>query len=262
MMGYPSMIGPVNTPSNDHYETTSQQNMGSQSYLLAMPEYNYEERRNSGTTGGSCNPNKGAKAGQNKGRQQKKGTSSGQFHNKSRRVSAGNINIPTNDKNVMDYKGQIVAFAKNQQGSKYLQRVLAKASPDILEFIVVEVGDNLHELMTDSYGNYFCQKLLQSCSSKQRLYLLKKISPHLIKIACDKRGTHSMQSLIQLINMEEEEETLEKAIGENVIPLSFDPNGTHVLQKVILTVKVSKLDYIFYPCFEDMVQLSLDSNGL
>lgn len=162
----------------------------------------------------------------------------------------------------MDFKGQIPAFAKNQQGSKYLQRVLTKASPDILEFIVVEIGDHLQDLMVDSYGNYFCQKLLQSCSSKQRLYLLKKISPYIINISCDKRGTHSMQSMIQLINMQEEEQALEVALSEHIICLCFNPNGTHVLQKVISTVKVEKLDYIFNSCFDKIVELSLDSNGL
>lgn len=153
-------------------------------------------------------------------------------------------------------------YAKNQQGSKFLQRVLAKASPDVIEFIVIEVGDHLHELMVDSYGNYFCQKLLQSSSSKQRLYLLKKISPYIVSISCDKRGTHSMQSLIQLINMEEEEQTLEKALNDYIIQLSFDANGTHVLQKVILTVKVERLNYIFDACFDKLIELSLDSNGL
>lgn len=153
-----------------------------------MPDYNYEERRNSGTTGGCSNPAKGGKLGPNSKHSSKilKKTNSGQYHNKSRRSSntvAPNITIPTNDKDVMDYKGQIPTFAKTQQGSKYLQRVLAKASPDVLEFIVVEVGDDLHELMVDSYGNYFCQKLLQSSSSKQRLYLLQKLCPYLVKIS-------------------------------------------------------------------------------
>lgn len=71
-----------------------------------------------------------------------------------------------------------------------------------------------------------------------------------------------MQSLIQLINMEEEEETLEGAITDHVTTLAFNPNGTHVLQKVILTVKAEKLDYIFYPCCEKLVDLAFDSNGL
>ena len=38
--------------------------------------------------------------------------------------------------------------------------------------------------------------------------LLRRIMPNVIKISCDKRGTHSMQSLIEMINMEEEEEIL------------------------------------------------------
>ena len=71
-----------------------------------------------------------------------------------------------------------------------------------------------------------------------------------------------MQSLIQLINMEEEEKTLENAISDHIINLCFDPNGTHVLQKVILTVKVDKLDYIFDACFDKIIELSMDSNGL
>jgi len=272
MMGYgPGMI-PGNSSqmsvNNEQFDSKSQTGLNRAGNLMPpiMPDYNYEERRNSGTTGGSSNnKTKNLLADPKSGGVKLKKNSSSQYQNKGRRSSnssSANLVIPSNDKNVMDYKGQIVAFAKNQQGSKYLQRVLAKASPDVLEFIVIEVGDNLHELMVDSYGNYFCQKLLQSSSSKQRLYLLKKLSPYMIKISWDKRGTHSMQSMIQLINMEEEEQTLEAAIADNVINLSFDPNGTHVLQKVILTVKVEKLDYIFYPCYENLIDLSLDSNGL
>lgn len=247
MLNFNSGMMGAQSQNNDQYDAptpTSMTNMGGLVPPI-MPDYKYEERRNSGTTGGSSNI-KGLKGNFNKNKAFK-GQNPNQ-HNKARRSSNTNpsIQIPSNEKNVMEYKGQIAMFAKTQQGSKYLQRVLAKASPEVLEFVVVEVGDHLHELMTDSYGNYFCQKLLQSSSSKQRLYLLKKISPHLVKIACDKRGTHSMQSLIQLINMEEEEVALEEAITGNVILLSFDPNGTYVLQKVILTIKVNKLDYIFY----------------
>lgn len=180
------MINETSSQNNDQYDPSTPQSVN---HNLAPPmiDYNYEERRNSGTTGGSCTGKDKsllAEVRQNQGKANK--GPSGQYQNKGRRssnTSNSSLVIPSNDKNVLDYKGQIVAFAKNQQGSKYLQRVLAKASPDILEFIVVEVGDNLHELMVDSYGNYFCQKLLQSSSSKQRLYLLKKISPFLIKIS-------------------------------------------------------------------------------
>jgi hypothetical protein len=56
---------------------------------------------------------------------------------------------------VFEYKGQIDKMAMTQQGSKYLQRVLTKASPDVVEFIIQEIGMQLSTLMIDQYGNYF-----------------------------------------------------------------------------------------------------------
>ena len=166
------------------------------------------------------------------------------------------------EKSVYEYKGQMHSLAKSQQGSKFLQRVLAKASPDVVDFVVEEVGDHMHELMTDSYGNYFCQKLLQSSSSHQRMELLRRIMPHIIKISCDKRGTHSMQSLIEMINMAEEEEIVQAAIVNDVIFLAYEPHGTHVLQKLITCLKPERLDYVFEPIFKSLVELALDANGL
>jgi hypothetical protein len=159
MYAQPTIPQPINQMhhSNHHYDGNNSQNIANLNNVAppTLPDYDYEERRNSGTTGGSSNLNRGGRSNQGRGQKVQKKNSSGQLQNKGRRTSSSNIVIPTNDKNVMDFKGQLVEFAKNQQGSKYLQRVLAKASPDILEFVVVEVGDNLHELMVDSYGNYF-----------------------------------------------------------------------------------------------------------
>ena len=47
-------------------------------------------------------------------------------------------------------------LAWNPNGSKYLQRVLTKATPEMIDFIVSEVADSVSELMVDNYGNYFC----------------------------------------------------------------------------------------------------------
>jgi hypothetical protein len=56
---------------------------------------------------------------------------------------------------IYEYKGHVATLAMTQQGSKYLQRVLTKASPDVVEFILQEIGMKLSNLMTDQYGNYF-----------------------------------------------------------------------------------------------------------
>ena len=71
-----------------------------------------------------------------------------------------------------------------------------------------------------------------------------------------------MQSLIEMINMEEEQDILEKAIVDSIFKLSWDPQGTHVLQKIIFCTKEEKLDYIFYPVISNIFEISKDTQGL
>lgn len=175
------------------------------------------------------------------------------------------VALPGPDKPVQaiyEYKGNVANLVLTQQGSKYLQRVLTKASPDVVEFIIQEIGFKLSRLMTDQYGNYFCQKLLQSASSQQRYDMLTKISYDFYYIACNKAGTHSIQSLIEMINMDEEYDVLELAISECIYDLSCDPQGTYVVQKIIFCLKKEKLDYIFYPIIDNMFEISKNTHGL
>ena len=74
--------------------------------------------------------------------------------------------------------------------------------------------------MVDNYGNYFCQKLLSSCSVDQRLTILKNISPKFIEICCNRKGTHTIQAMFDLINRQDEEEFIKNGIQGNVIVLS------------------------------------------
>ena len=71
-----------------------------------------------------------------------------------------------------------------------------------------------------------------------------------------------MQSLIQMINLEEEEQILEEAIKDQIVDMAFEPNATHVLQKIIMCISIEKLDYIFYPIYDKLIPMSLDANGL
>mmetsp|Transcript_8753 Transcript_8753/g.9930 ORF Transcript_8753/g.9930 Transcript_8753/m.9930 type:complete len:320 (+) Transcript_8753:721-1680(+) len=99
---------------------------------------------------------------------------------------------------IYEYKDHIPHLGMTQQGSKYLQRVLTHAPPEVVEFILKEVLGHLSILMPDQYGNYFSSKLFQSCSPQQRYEILKSISKDVHKISCSKSGTHSMQTLIEV----------------------------------------------------------------
>jgi hypothetical protein len=66
-------------------------------------------------------------------------------------------------------------YAKTQRGSRSLQKLLNKIEPGGLDKILEKLKFNFPELMVDTYGNYFCQKLIQSSSSDQRMFILRHV---------------------------------------------------------------------------------------
>jgi hypothetical protein len=71
------------------------------------------------------------------------------------------------------YKGKIFELAKTQQGSKYLQNVVQYSTQESICFIASEVENDFAALLIDKYGNYFCQKFIQSIQPTVRVKLLK-----------------------------------------------------------------------------------------
>ena len=65
-----------------------------------------------------------------------------------------------------------------------MQKYLNKISPEQINYVINRLNTNIPKLMVDIYGNYFCQKLIQCCSSEQRLKILIfviKYNPDIIK---------------------------------------------------------------------------------
>jgi hypothetical protein len=47
----------------------------------------------------------------------------------------------------------------------------------------LQVIEHIVELMTDPFGNYLCQKLLDHCNETQRAAIVQRVAPHLISIS-------------------------------------------------------------------------------
>jgi hypothetical protein len=156
--------------------------------------------------------------------------------------------------------GSVVDRAMTKVGSKQLQRLLVKSKPDDVDELVEGVKGRIDQLMTDTYGNYMCQKLFQTCSSAQRLELLEAMELHLVRIAMHTMGTHSLQVLIGLASLAEEEAVYERAFRGHVIRLSRHEFGSHVVQKLAMTLRAR--DFIIKPVAEFARELALDQLGL
>lgn len=57
---------------------------------------------------------------------------------------------------------RILETLKTHKGSVALQNTVNRGSYNMNSAIINEVKDSFGELMCDQYGNYFCQRLLQS----------------------------------------------------------------------------------------------------
>ena len=73
-----------------------------------------------------------------------------------------------------------------------MQKILETANPLIIDFLISQIIDKLGDSMVDHYGNYFCQKLIESISADQRVSILNHLRKDIIKICKDKRGTHAI----------------------------------------------------------------------
>lgn len=67
-------------------------------------------------------------------------------------------------------------YSKTQKGSRNLQKLLNDISPSEIDKILDVCKNNFNDLMTNVYGNYFCQKLIQCCSSEQRVFIMRSVN--------------------------------------------------------------------------------------
>jgi hypothetical protein len=116
----------------------------------------------------------------------------------------------------------VVSLACTQSGSRHLQKELAKADSSFVEFVLHDIGSKLALVMVDRYGNYFCQKLLQSCTINQRSCVLQLIKADFTKICCDLRGTHTVQSILDNIELSLYEDFVKQTLKGKVCDLSID----------------------------------------
>jgi len=156
----------------------------------------------------------------------------------------------------------LVKFIKGPKGSRWLQKELNSISPENLEELINKISPHLSQIMNDTYGNYFSQKLIQSCTAQQRLTILKSISKELVNISMNNAGTHSIQCLVEIINLREEEEIIKDSIKHDILKISYDINSTHVMQKIVLIIAEENREYITHMCLKFLPKMVLDPNGI
>ncbi|EFW22893.1 hypothetical protein D8B26_006450 [Coccidioides posadasii str. Silveira] len=143
------------------------------------------------------------------------------------------------------YRGELYGLCKDQHGCRYLQRKLEERIPENVQMIFLETHVHVVELMTDPFGNYLCQKLLEFSNDEQRTALINNAAPQLVSIALNQHGTRALQKMIEFISTPEQTQTVIKALRDKVVDLVQDLNGNHVIQKCLNRLSAADAQFIY-----------------
>ncbi|CAB3399507.1 unnamed protein product [Caenorhabditis bovis] len=149
----------------------------------------------------------------------------------------------TNNLQLTDISTNVIEFAKDQHGSRFIQQKLERASQRDKAVIFKPVLENAEELMTDVFGNYVIQKFFEYGTADQRQALVEAIRGNVMKLALQMYGCRVIQKALEYVEERYQYEILAEMEGQ-VLKCVKDQNGNHVIQKVIERVEPERLQFI------------------
>ncbi|KAL0911039.1 hypothetical protein M5K25_019142 [Dendrobium thyrsiflorum] len=164
---------------------------------------------------------------------------------------------------VNEVLGRIVLMAKDQHGCRFLQRKFSEGCQEDIDKIFSEIIFHITELMTDPFGNYLIQKLLEVCNEEKMMFILKVVTRNndeLIRISCDMHGTRAVQKIIETVRTPEQISMVVSSLAPNIVSVMKHINGNHVAQRCLQYLsKYSKL--LVDAAINHCVELATDRQG-
>ena len=159
-------------------------------------------------------------------------------------------------------KGKFFNIIKNHKGSKIFQKYLKYTHSDILHQIFVELSQNLEDLITDPYANYFCKRFFTYLNQKDRIDFLKGIEKSMVKLSSDSIGTYPIQTIIEHVGSKNEKIIIINALKDNIKELAVDPFGSHVLEKLLTCFEEEYINFIYNYIVDNFLDLANNNNGI
>ena len=159
-------------------------------------------------------------------------------------------------------KGNFLSIIKSHKGSKIFQKYLKPTHCDIHHQIFLELYNNLEELITDPYANYFCKRFFTYLNQKDRIDFLKKIEKSIVKLSSNSIGTYPIQTIIEHVGSKNEKVIIISAIKDHIKELSIDPFGSHVLEKLLTCFEEEFISFIYDYAYDNFLNLANNNNGI
>ncbi|KAI9023256.1 armadillo-type protein [Hyaloraphidium curvatum] len=162
---------------------------------------------------------------------------------------------------VSTFVGEIHNLCKDQFGCRFLQRKLEEGAGNDRELIFTEVYDHFNDLMTDPFGNYLCQKMIEVATDAQKSTIVDKVGPELVNISLNMHGTRAVQKLIENLTLPAHIRVAVNYMSQSVVTLIKDLNGNHVIQKCLKTLLHEDNEFIFRAVTDHCLEVACHKHG-
>ncbi|KAL0224492.1 hypothetical protein P9112_003882 [Eukaryota sp. TZLM1-RC] len=115
----------------------------------------------------------------------------------------------------------------------------------IISQIFTDMLPHFLTLCEDPFGNYLCQKIIETVSQSCRLEICRLCASQLYAKAQQMHGTRSVQKMVEYATSQEERRIIISSLANHVIPLIKDLNGNHVIQKCLQFFNSFENQFIF-----------------
>ncbi|KAG6857647.1 hypothetical protein H0H87_010216 [Tephrocybe sp. NHM501043] len=186
-----------------------------------------------------------------------------------------------------DLQGEISSLCKDQHGCRYLQKKLEEGVPEHRDMIFRETFGHFPELMTDPFGNYLCQKLLEYSTDEQRNGICDSVAKDLVNISLNMHGTRAVQKMVDFLSTRRQASTPRSfhpsitlndkkqadhrynaqihsiivALSLHVVVLIKDLNGNHVIQKCLNKLAPEDNQFIYNAVAANCVEVATHRHG-
>uniref|UniRef100_A0AC35TMB5 DNA replication licensing factor MCM7 n=1 Tax=Rhabditophanes sp. KR3021 TaxID=114890 RepID=A0AC35TMB5_9BILA len=250
--------------SNSHHQHSHQQPVNKQSPVKETPYNNVAHSKNIAQSGvKNCNPanisinntmSSNFSSGRRNTRNEHHRHDVNRYDNNDKREFGSLLDDFRNNRNleieVVTLGKQIIDFAQDQYGSRYIQQWLENANDKEKSIVFEQIVMQAKELATSVFGNYIIQKFFQYGTQDQRTRLIAVIKGNVIELASALYGCRVIQKAFETVPLTDRLELLHE-MKNSIIPLIVGQNSNHVIQKVIEKVPPTELQFIIDAIFQE-----------
>lgn len=142
-----------------------------------------------------------------------------------------------------EMKDNVVEFATDQHGSRFIQQKLESASPEDKLAVLKHALTDAQRLMTDVFGNYVVQKLLDHGGENAVNLIAAELEGRMLALSLHMYGCRVVQKALEVLESGARA-ALVRELDGHVLKCIRDQNGNHVIQKCVELVEPEAVQFV------------------